>query len=131
VQLDLWRAVDQHGVVLDTLVQPRRDATAAKRFFRQLLRSLQHAPRVIVTDRLRSYGVAQRELRPKVEHQQSRYLDNRAENSHRPTAPASVRCNDLNHPRGPRSFSQSMLSFAVTFIHDDTEWHPSHIVRSG
>ena len=81
----LWRAVDQDGVVLDILVQPRRDANAAKRFFKRLLKGLQYAPRVIVTDKLRSYGVAQRQLLPSVEHRQSRYLNNRAENSHRPT----------------------------------------------
>ena len=85
VQHYLWRAVDQDGVVLDILVQPRRDAKAAKRFFRRLLKGLQYVPRVIVTDKLRSYGVAQRQLLPKVEHRQSRYLNNRAENSHRPT----------------------------------------------
>jgi putative transposase len=85
VQHYLWRAVDQDGVVLDVLVQPRRDAKAAKRFFRRLLKGLQYVPRVIVTDKLRSYGVAQRQLLTGVEHRQSRYLNNRAENSHRPT----------------------------------------------
>ena len=50
----LWRAVDQDGVVLDILVQGRRDAKAAKRFFKRLLRGLQYVPRVIVTDKLRS-----------------------------------------------------------------------------
>ena len=84
VQHYLWRAVDQNGVVLDILVQPRRDAKAAKRFFRRLLKDLQYAPRVIVTDKLRSYGLARRALLPNVEHRQSRYLNNRAENSHRP-----------------------------------------------
>ncbi len=85
VQHYLWRAVDQDGVVLDILVQARRDAEAAKRFFKPLLKGLQYEPRVIVTDKLRSYGVAQRQLLPGVEHRQSRYLNNRAENSHRPT----------------------------------------------
>ncbi len=85
VQHYLWRAVDQDGVVLDILVQDRRDSNAAKRFFRRLLKGLQYVPRVIVTDKLRSYGVAQRHLLPGVEHRQSRYLNNRAENSHRPT----------------------------------------------
>ena len=84
VQHYLWRAVDQHGVVLDILVQERRDAKAAKRFFKRLLKGLQYEPRVIITDKLRSYGVAQRQMLPHVEHRQSRYLNNRAENSHRP-----------------------------------------------
>jgi putative transposase len=70
----LWHAVDQDGVVLDILAQPRRDAKAAKRFFKRLLKGLQYEPRVIVTDKLKSYGVAQREVLPKVEHRQSRYL---------------------------------------------------------
>jgi transposase-like protein len=64
VQHYLWRAVDQDGVVLDILVQERRDAKAAKRFFRRLLKGLQYVPRVIVTDKLRSYGVAQRQILP-------------------------------------------------------------------
>jgi putative transposase len=85
VQHYLWRAVDQDGVVLDILVQPRRDGQAAKRFFRRLLNGLDYVPRVIVTDKLQSYGVARRELLPKVEHRQSHYLNNRAENSHWPT----------------------------------------------
>jgi putative transposase len=85
VQHYLWRAVDREGVVLDIPVQPRRDAKATQRFVRRLLKGLQCVPRVIVTDKLPSYGVAQRQLLPKVEHRQSRYLNNRAENSHRPT----------------------------------------------
>jgi putative transposase len=81
----LWRAVDQHGAVLDILVQDRRNATAAKRFFRRLLAALRFKPRKIVTDGLRSHGVARREVLPEVKHRTSRYLNNRAENSHRPT----------------------------------------------
>jgi putative transposase len=81
----LWRAVDQDGVVLDVLVQSRRSARAAKRFFRKLLKGLQYVPRVIVTDRLKSYAAAKREILPGVEHRQSRYLNNRAKVSHQPT----------------------------------------------
>jgi putative transposase len=81
----LWRAVDQHGNVLDILVTSRRDAKAATRFFRKLLTGLAYAPRVLVTDKLASYGVARRRLIPGVEHRQSKYLNNRAENSHQPT----------------------------------------------
>jgi hypothetical protein len=72
-----WRAVDQDGVVLDILVQPRRGAKAAKRLFRRLLKGLQHGPRAIVTDKLRGYGVAHRERLPRLEHRQSRYLTGR------------------------------------------------------
>jgi transposase-like protein len=71
----LWRAVDQHGNVLDILVQSRRNAVAAKRFFRKLLKRQCTSPRVLVTDKLRSYQVAQRAVMPSVEHRQSRYLN--------------------------------------------------------
>lgn len=81
----LWRAVDQHGVVLDILVQDRRNGSAARRFFKRLLARLRYKPRRLVTDGLKSYGVAQRELLPEVRHRSRRYLNNRAENSHRPT----------------------------------------------
>ncbi len=81
----LWRAVDQDGNVLDILVQRRRDKRAAKKFFRKLLKGLSYVPRVIITDKLKSYGAAKRELLPGVEHRQHRYLNNRSENSHQPT----------------------------------------------
>src|ERR1700730_4725214 len=81
----LWRAVDQHGNVLDVLVQSRRNAKAAKRFFGKLLKGVRYVPRVLVTDELPSYQVAHRELMPSVTHRQSKYLNNRAENSHQPT----------------------------------------------
>jgi putative transposase len=81
----LWRAVDQDGNVLDILVTSRRDAKAATRFFRKLLKGLRSVPRVLVTDKLASYGVAHRRLMRGVEHRRSKYLNNRAENSHQPT----------------------------------------------
>jgi putative transposase len=81
----LWRAVDQDGHVLDILVQRRRNKQVAKKFFRKLLKGLTYVPRVIITDKLRSYGAAKREMLPGVEHRQHRYLNNRAENSHQPT----------------------------------------------
>jgi len=71
--------------MLDILVQSRRDGMAAKRFFNRLLKSLQCTPPVVATDKLKSYSVARRELLPDAEHRESRYLNNRAENSHRPT----------------------------------------------
>ena len=63
----LWRAVDQHGTVLDILVQSRRNTKAAKRFFKKLLKGLQYVPRVIVTDKLKSYAAAKRTILPGVE----------------------------------------------------------------
>ncbi len=81
----LWRAVDQDGNVLDIPVQSRRNKAAAKKFFRKLLKGCTYVPRVLITDKLASYGAAKREVLPSVEHRQSRYLNNRAENSHQPT----------------------------------------------
>ena len=117
VQNYLWRAVDQDGIVLDILVQPRRDAKAAKRFFRRLLKDFQYVPRVIVTDKLRSYGVAHRELLPRVEHRQSRYLNNRAENSHRPTRRRERQMQRFKSPEQVQDFL-----FAHAFIHG--HFHP-------
>jgi putative transposase len=77
----LWRAVDQEGNVLDILVQRRRDKRAAKKFFRKFLKGLSYVPRVIVTDKLKSYGSAKREILPGIDHHQHRHLNNRAENS--------------------------------------------------
>jgi putative transposase len=82
---DLWRAVDQDGNILDLLVQRRRDKPAAKKFFRKLLQGLRDVPRVIITEHLKSYRAAKRELLPGVEHRQHRSLNHRAEQSHQPT----------------------------------------------
>jgi putative transposase len=81
----LWRAVDQHGVVLDVLVQSRRDTRAAKRLLRKLLKRQGRAPRVMITDKLASYPAAKKDLMPGVEHRRHKRLNNRAENSHQPT----------------------------------------------
>jgi len=81
----LWRAVDQDGEVIDVFLQSRRDGNAAKRFFRRLLKTHRSEPRKIVTDKLRSYGVAHRELIPDTIHDTSQYANNRAELSHQPT----------------------------------------------
>ena len=81
----LWRAVDQDGEVVDVYLQKRRDAAAAKRFFKRLLKKHSDEPRKIVTDKLRSYGVAHRELMPDAIHDTSKYANNRAELSHQPT----------------------------------------------
>jgi putative transposase len=81
----LWRAVDQDGMVLDILVQSRRNKAAAKKFFRKLLKGLGYVPRVIINDKLRSYGAAKKEILSSVEHRQHKGLNNRAENLHQPT----------------------------------------------
>jgi putative transposase len=81
----LWQAVDQDGNALDVLARRRRNKAAAKRFFRKLLKGYPYVPRVLITDKLKSYGAAKRELLPGVAHRQPRYRNNRAENSHHPT----------------------------------------------
>src|SRR5476651_2185457 len=81
----LWRPVDQHGAVLDVLVQSRRDKHAAKRLMRKLLKKHGRAPRVLITDKLKSYAAANRDLGLNMEHRQHKGLNNRAENSHQPT----------------------------------------------
>jgi putative transposase len=100
----LWRAVDQDGNVLDILVQRRRDQKAAKKFFRKLLKGLTYVPRVIITDKLKSYGAAKRELLPGVEHRQHRYLNNRAENSHQPTRQRERRMQGFKSPGHAQRF---------------------------
>jgi putative transposase len=81
----LWRAVDQDGEVVDVNLQTTRDGAAAKRFFRRLIRNNGGEPRKIVTDKLRSYGVAHRELIPDTIHSTQQYENNRAEQSHEAT----------------------------------------------
>ncbi|MEJ6591262.1 MAG: IS6 family transposase [SAR86 cluster bacterium] len=81
----LWRAVDQDGEVVDVYLQAKRDGATAKRFFKRLLRNHGGELRTIVTDKLRSYGVAHRELMPETIHSTEQYENNRAEQSHEAT----------------------------------------------
>jgi len=104
VQHYLWRAVDQHGAVIDILVQPKRDRFAAIRFFRKLLRTTKRKPRVIITDKLRSYGAAKKVVLPRVTHRQSRYLNNRAENSHQPSRLRERRMRRFKTPEQAQRF---------------------------
>ena len=101
----LWRAVDQHGNVFDILVQRRRNTKAAKKFFRRLRKGLRYVPRVIVTDKLASYEAAHRVVMPSVAHRRSKYLNNRAENSHQPTR-------QRERPTAMRSLKMSCASSA-------------------
>jgi len=81
----LWRAVDEDGDVLDILVQRHRNAHAAKRFFRKLLKGQERTPLELVTDKLKSYGAARVSVMPSVKHNTVRHANNRAEVSHQPT----------------------------------------------
>ena len=100
----LWRAVDQTGMVLDVLVQKRRDKRAAKRLLRKLLKRQGRAPRVMVTDKLPSYGAAKQEVMPGVEHRRHKGLNNRAENSHQPTRRRERQMKRFKSPRQAQRF---------------------------
>ena len=79
----LWRAVDQHGVILEEILQSRRNKQAAKRLLVRLIKRY-GLPKRIITDKLRSYRAAKREIAPRLEHWSHKGLNNRAENSHLP-----------------------------------------------
>ena len=104
----LWRAVDQDGEVVDVFLQTRRDGKAARRFFMRLIIKHRDEPRKIVTEKLRSYGVAHRELIPETIHDTSQYANNRAELSHQP---ARVR------ERGMRRFKSSRQAQRFLDVH--------------
>jgi putative transposase len=104
----LWRAVDQNGEIVDVYLQAKRDGAAAKRFFKHLVRKHNGEPRKIVTDKLRSYGVAHRELIPEAIHSTRQYENNRAEQSHEATR---VR------ERGMRKFKSSVQAQRFLSIH--------------
>ncbi|MFC1664039.1 IS6 family transposase [Pseudomonadota bacterium] len=84
-QYYLWKAVDQDGGIFDVLLQARRNAKVAKRFFKRLLKFHRAKLRRIFTDKLGSYGVAHRELTPDTIHATTQYANNMAELSHQPT----------------------------------------------
>jgi len=111
----LWRAVDQDGNVLDILVQGRRDTAAARKFFRRLLKDLAYVPRVVITDKLASYGAAKREVLPSVEHRQHKRLNNRAENSHQPTRERERRMRRFKSPGHAQRFLAAYGPIAAHF----------------
>ena len=100
----LWRAVDQEGYTLDILVQSRRNTKAAKRFFRKLLKGLHYVPRVLVTDKLKSYAAAKKTVMPGVEHRQHKGLNNRAELSHQRTRQQERQMRRFKSPRQAQRF---------------------------
>ena len=95
----LWRAVDQDGDVIDTLVQPRRDRHAAERFFRKLLKGQGRAPRRLITDKLRSYAAAHGRIMPAVVHSTTQTKTIGPNSRINQPANASARCDGSNPPR--------------------------------
>jgi len=111
----LWRAGDQDGTVLDILVQSRRNKGAALKFFRKLLKGCTYVPRVLITDKLASYGAAKREVLPSVEHRQHQRLNNRAENSHQPTRERERRMRRFKDPGHAQRFLAAYGPIAAHF----------------
>ena len=96
-------------------MQSRRNAKAAKRFFGKLLKGLRYVPRVLVTDKLASYRVADRELMSSVKHRRSRYLNNRAENSHQPTRQRERAMKRFKSPRHAQRFLSAFSGISAHF----------------
>jgi putative transposase len=114
-QHDRWRAVDQDGNVLAILVPPRRDQAAAVRFLRQLRKGREYAPRVLVTDKLASYGAARRAILPGVEHRRHTGLNNRAEHAHQPTRERERRMRRCTSPGHAQRFLAAYGPIAAHF----------------
>jgi len=115
VQHWLWRALDQNGIVLDVLLQSRRNKDAAKRVLRKLLKRQGRTPRVMITDKLASYGAAKREIMPGVEHRQHKGLNNRAENSHQPTRRRERQMKRFKSPKQAQRFLSTHAQISNLF----------------
>ena len=114
-QFWLWRAVDDEGEVLDLLVQRRRDARAAARLMRKLLKKQGFAPALLVTDKLRSYAAAKTQLRLSVRHEQGLRKNNRAENSHLPVRRRERKMQRFKSPGSAQRFLSVHASVQNTF----------------
>jgi len=119
----LWRAVDQDGYVLDEIVQNRRNTKAARRLLMRLLKKQGFAPKRIITDKLRSYGAARRQIMPTTEHRSHKGLNNRAENSHVPLRKREWSMQGFRSPGGLQRFVSIFSALRNLFV-------PSHHDRS-
>ncbi|GGT73472.1 hypothetical protein GCM10010207_83950 [Streptomyces atratus] len=120
----LWRDIDQHGNVLDVLVQSKRDAKAARRFLAKLMKKQYRVPRVVITDKLRSYGAAHRELMPSVGHRSHKGLNNRAENSHQATRQRERAMKYFRSPGAAQRFLSAFSGISPTSDPDDISAAP-------
>ncbi len=122
-QYYLWRAVDSEGSVLEVLLQRHRDTKAAHRFFRKLLKKQGFVPRVMVTDKLKSYQAAKKQVMKNVEHRQHKGLNNRAENSPQPTR---VRERRMRRFKSPGQAQRLLSAFGPIRDH----FHPKQHQRT-
>ncbi len=111
----LWRAVDNEGEVLDFLMQPKRNARAALKLMRKLLKKQGWAPTRIVTDKLRSYHVAFRVLKLTAEHIDNKRSNNRAENSHQPVRRRERKMQRFKSPGSAQRFLNVQSATYNTF----------------
>ena len=118
-------------MVLDVLVQSRRDKRAAERILRKLLKRQCRTPRVMITDKLPGYGAAEREVMPGVEHRQHKGLNNRAENSHQPTRRRERQMKRFESPRQVQRFLSAHDQIANFFISAATTSGPVNTEPQG
>jgi transposase-like protein len=119
-RLWLWRAIDCECEILDLLVQPRRDKTAALRLMRKLVRKQGYAPRVLVTDRLQSYSAARRQLGLSARYEQGCARTTALRTRIRWCDDASGRCSASNRPAPPSVSSRSRLRSATPLMFNVT-----------
>ena len=129
-QYYLWRAVDCEGNVLDVLLQRHRDTKAVERFFRKLLKQQRFVPRVIVTDKLKSYAAAKKTVMPSVEHRQHKGLNNRAENSPQPTRTLLATHAKIQIPRTSATISLDFWTDSRTLPPETAPTHRTTIPRT-
>jgi putative transposase len=125
----LWRAVDSEGHELDVLVQKRRNKKAAIRFFKKLL-GFYLPPRVIVTDKLKSYRKPIKSFCPKAEHRSHKGLNNRVENSHQPTRRKEKCLIKFKSPKGVQNLLSLMGKIRNIFsVNVGRYKKPAHLQR--
>lgn len=123
----LWRAVDQDGYVLDEIVQNRRNTKAAKRLLTRLLKKQSFAPKRMITDKLRSYDAARRQVMPDVEHRSHKGLNNRAENSHLPLRKRERAMQGFRTPGGLQRFVSIFSAVRNHFVPSRSKRNASDI----